>query len=101
MIDYLVEHKSEIVKNKRMYQYMRNYLEIIMTISSILLIRAETQEALEKKKALWDYLKEKDRGLHIWMRGGIMGGAMNLPGKGGRAISVESYKIAQKLFKFN
>ncbi len=101
MIDYLVEHKSEIVKNKRMYQYMRNYLEIIMTVSSILLIRAETEEALEKKKELWDYLKEKDRGLHIWMRGGIMGNAMNLPGKGGRAISVESYKIAQKLFKFN
>ena len=101
MIDYLVEHKQEVLKNKRLYQYMRNYLEIIMTVSSILLIRADTSEALEKKKELWDYLKEKDRNLHFWMRNGIMGGTMNLPGKGGRMISVEGYRIAQRIFKFN
>jgi hypothetical protein len=35
------------------------------------------------------------------MRNGIMGGTMNLPGRGGRKISVEGYKICQKLFGFN
>lgn len=101
MIDYLVENKSEIIKNKRLYQYMRNYLEIIMTVSSVLLIRSGTEEALQKKKELWEYLKGKDKSLHFWMRNGIMGGTMNLPGKGGRKISVEGYRICQKLFKFN
>ena len=101
MIDYLVEKKSELVKNKRRYQYMRNYLEIITTISSVLLIRSGTQENLEKKKELWQYLKEKDRRLFLWMRSGIMGGTMNLPGKGGRQISVRAYKICQRIFKFN
>ncbi len=101
MIDYIVEHKQEILGNKRLYQYMRNYLEIIMTVSSVLLIRSETKENLEKKKELWQYLKEKDKKLYTWMRGGIMGGAMNLPGKGGRRISVDGYKICQKIFKFN
>lgn len=101
MIDYLENKKSEILKNKRLYQYMRNYLEIIMTVSSVLLIRSGTKENLEKKKELWNYLKDRDKTLYLWMRNGIMGGTMNLPGRGGRKISVEGYKICQKIFGFN
>ena len=101
MIDYLVENQAEIKKNKRLYQYMKNYLEIIMTASSALLIRADTEEHLEKKKELWNYLKEKDLVLYHWMRRGIMGSTMNLPGKGGRKLSVKAYMICQKIFGFN
>lgn len=101
MIDYLVEKKQIILKNKRLYQYMRNYLEIVTTVSSVLLIRANTEESLKKKKELWEYLKSKDKSLYRWLRNGIMGGTMNLPGRGGRKISVEGYKICQKLFGFN
>lgn len=101
MIDYLAEHKYEICKNKRLYQYMRNYLEIIMTVSSALLIRSGTEEHLEMKKTLWQYLKDKDKGLYFYMRHGIMGGAMNLPGRGGRKISVDAYLVCQRIFKFN
>ncbi len=101
MIDYLVEHKQEILKDKRKYQYMRNYLEIILTVSSVLLIRSGTEEHLDKKKALWQYLKDKDKRLYIYMRHGIMGGAMNLPGKSGRQISVNAYRLCQKIYKFN
>ncbi len=101
MIDYLVEHKYEILKDKRMYQYMRNYLEIILTVSSVLLIRSGTEEHLDKKKALWQYLKDKDKRLYSYMRHGIMGGAMNLPGRGGRKISVDAYQFCRKIYKFN
>ena len=101
MIDYFVDKKQEIIKNKRLYQYMRNYLEIITTVSSVLLIRSGTEENLDKKRELWQYLKVKDKRLFIWMRNGIMGNAMNLPGRGGRRISVGGYKICQKIFKFN
>ena len=44
MIDYFVDRKQDILKNKRLYQYMRNYLEIITTVSSVLLIRSDTEE---------------------------------------------------------
>ena len=101
MIDYFVEHKAEIAKGKRRYQYMRNYLEIIMTVSSILCIREGSGEKLEIKKELWNYLKKKDRFLYLWLRNGVMGCAMNLPGRGGRKISVEGYRICQKIFNFN
>lgn len=101
MMDYMAEKKPELLKKKRLYQYMRNYLEIITTVSSALLIRSGTDENFEKKKELWQYIKEKDKAIYGWMRRGIMGGAMNLPGRGGRKISEKSYKIAQKIWKFN
>jgi len=101
MLDYLVEKKAEICKRRRMFTYMINYLEIITVISSVLLIRSGTEESLEKKKELWKYIKQKDFLLYIRLRYGIMGNSMNLPGKGGRKISVEAYKICQRVFKFN
>lgn len=101
MIDYLSEKRNELVKKKRLYQYMKNYLEIITTVSSILLIRSGTEENLEKKAELWKYLKEKDRKLYRRLRHGVLGEAMNLPGRGGRKISLGGYRIAQKVFKFN
>ena len=101
MIDYLVDNKAKALHNKKMYQYMRNYLEIMTTISSILLIKKDTEDSLEEKQKLWVYIKGRDKHLWAYLRGGLPGNAMNLPGKGGRKVSVECYKIAQKIFKFN
>ena len=101
MIDYTVRNRKMIFVNKRLKQYMLNYLEIITTISSIMLILADTEEALDKKTELWEYLKASDSYLYRKLRYGIMGNGMNLPGKGGRKISVEGYRLAQRFFKCN
>lgn len=101
MIDYYVANQAEIKKTKRLNQYMLNYLEIVTTVSSVLLLRSETEENLEKKAELWSYLKTTDRALYNWMRRGILGNVMNLPGKPGRKVSVDAYHIAQKIYKFN
>ncbi len=101
MIDYLVEHKTRIYGRRKLKNYMLNYLEIITVISSILLIRSGTEENLEKKQELWQYIKQKDKGLFLRLRYGVLGNSMNLPGKGGRKISVEGYKLCQRFFKFN
>ena len=101
MIDYTVRNRKMIFVSKRLKQYMLNYLEIITTISSIMLILADTEEALDKKTELWEYLKASDSYLYRKLRYGIMGNGMNLPGKGGRKISVEGYRLAQRFFKFN
>ena len=89
------------INNHHLRKYMLNYLEIITTVSSVLLIRSGTEENLAKKEELWKYLQEKDKKLFKQLRYGIMGEAMNLPGRCGRKISVEGYKVAQKIFKFN
>lgn len=101
MIDYLTDLPVNRQQNRQLYNYMRNYLEIITTVSSVMLIRSGTEENLQKKKQLWEYLKKKDHKLYFWMRHGIMGSTMNLPGRGGRHLSVDAYHICQKIFKFN
>lgn len=87
--------------NRKLRKYMFNYLEIITVVSTIMCIRSGTQENLEKKRELWKYIKEYDIRLFHHLRNGIMGQAMNLPGKGGRKISVAAYKISQKVVGFN
>lgn len=98
MIDTLAGQK---IADKKLKKYMVSYLDIITTISSIMLIRANTEEALEKKQELWQYLKKADFALYYKLRRGIMGRTMNLPGKKGRQVSVAAYKITQKFFGFN
>ena len=89
------------IPNRKLRHYMFNYLEIITVISTIMLIRSGTEENLEKKRELWKYIKEKDIRLFHHLRAGILGNTMNLPGKGGRKISVAAYKLSQKVVGFN
>lgn len=89
------------IGNRKLRNYMISYLEIMMTVSSILAIRSKTEENLQKKKELWQYLKEKDLRLYRRIRRSVLGNTMNLPGEGGRKISVAAYKIAQKVVGFN
>lgn len=80
---------------------MINYLAIMMTVSSILLIRSKEKENLDKKKELWLYLRKKDPKTFFRIRYGILGQTMNLPGKSGRKISSLAYTIARRLIGFN
>lgn len=101
LVDYYVKEKQRIIVNGKVRRYMLNYLDIITTVSSVLLIRSELEENLEKKKELWNYIKEKDRWIWRHLRFGILGNAMHLPGKLGRKITVDGYKICQRIFHFN
>ena len=98
MIDMYDMHK---IYNKKLKHYMINYLAIMMTVSSILLIRSKDAENLEKKKELWSYLKKKDYRVYWKIRYGILGQTMNLPGKSGRKISSLAYIVARRLIGFN
>lgn len=101
MIDFLSENYAKLSKSKKLKHYMLNYLDIITTVSSIMLIRSEIEENFQKKQELWVYLKQKNKAIYKRLRYGILGSSMNLPGKGGRKISEEGYKICRKFFKFN
>ena len=89
------------VTNKKLRRYMTNYLAIMMTVSSILLIRSKKHENLEKKQELWKYLKRNDYRTYWRIRYGILGQTTNLPGKSGRKISSLAYNVARRLIGFN
>ncbi len=98
MIDFITESS---VSNKKLYGYMLNYLEIMMVVSSILLIKEGSPESLKKKKELWEYLRGKNVFTYFRLRHSIIGESINLPGRGGRKILVGGYKIAQRVVGFN
>ena len=89
------------IANPKLRKYMFNYLEIITVVSTVLCLRSETEENLMKKRELWSYIKGYDLRLFHHLRRGILGQSMNLPGKGGRKISVAAYKLTQKIVGFN
>lgn len=98
MIDYYtdnVEMKSHIGK------YMEKYIEVITSVSSILLIRDGSREALNKKKELWHYIKEKNPKLYHKLMRGALGMGLHLPGKLGRRAAVDVYRMARKIYGFN
>ena len=98
MIDVLHRNRPT---NRNLRAYMLTYLDIITTVSAIMLVRADTEEALEKKKELMEYMKETDRWIYNRLRYSLLGFASNLPGRGGRKTFVALYKICQKFYGFN
>ena len=98
MMDYMAEQK-----NLKKYQrkYMIHMLIIITTVSSILMLKSGTDENYEKKRELWTYLKNSDFKNFHDVRWSLLGRICNLPGEGGRRVSVAGYQIVQKIFGFN
>ena len=98
MLDYYDVTK---IQNRKLRHYMIQYLEIMMVVSSILAIRSGTEENLAKKKELWQYLRQNNFALFMRLRWGFLGQGMNLPGKGGRQLTIAGYKITRKFYGFN
>ena len=98
MVDAYINCKST---NKQLKAYMFSYLDIITTISSIMLIRANTEESLQKKKELLEYIRTENKQVYRKLRHSLFGRVMNLPGRSGRKMSVAAYKISQKFYGFN
>ena len=91
-------NQIEPMKKRR---YMRNFLEIVTAVSSILLVKDGTQESLAKKDQLWKDLKDQYPQIYKTLRYRPLGIALHLPGKAGRAIMIWGYKMANKIFGFN
>ena len=98
MIDSFI---SENPQNINCRKYMINYLRIMMEVSSIFLIVSGTKEHLAKKKALWQYAKDKDEVLYKKLRHSLLGWSVNIPTSAGRWISKQGYKIANNIIGFN
>ena len=101
MIDYYLENKPVIFEDKRRGAYMYSYLEIITTVSNVLLILDGSPEALAKRKELLDYIYKRSKRLYAKFKLGVCGSVITLPGKSGRLLAMEAYKLFQKFYGFN
>ena len=94
-------HNLMQIKSKKLQNYMIKYLSMMMTVSSVFLIKEGTDESLVKKQDLWEYLKNYDKRLYKKIRSQILGRSMNLPGKFGRKMIEMGYNITRKIYGFN
>jgi hypothetical protein len=89
------------IKNKKLHSYMVKYLCMMMTVSSVYLIKENTEESIAKKQELWDYLEKANKKLYNKIYNRFLGRSMNLPGKVGRKIVEVGFKISKKIYGFS
>lgn len=88
------------IRDRKLRNYMVKYLAMMMTISSVFLIKSGSEENLEKKQELWDYLKNYDKDLYKEVNSLLIAKSMKLPGKSGRKIIIMGYKLSRKIYGF-
>ncbi|MBS5935048.1 MAG: hypothetical protein KIC94_19460 [Clostridiales bacterium] len=76
---------------------MVKYLAMMMIISFVFLIKSGTEENLEKKQELWDYLKNYDKDLYKEVNSLLIAKSMKLPSKSERKIIIMGYKLSRKI----
>jgi len=85
----------------RQRRYMLQYLEIVTSATSTLLVKSGTPENLRKKEAVWDFLRDQNPRVYDFLRRRLMGRMLHLPGKAGRRVVVRGYTVARRIFGFN
>ena len=92
---------NEDVVQKKLRRYMENYLSMMMCICSVFLRMINTEESEQKRKDIWDYLKEQRPGMYSRIRRNVLNIGTNIPSEVGRRLGLGGYHLAQKIFKFN
>lgn len=97
MIDY---HDLSKIRNKRLRTYMVKYLAMMMTVSTVFLLKEGSTESLDKKEEIWNYLESSNKRLYKAVCSCVLGRSMQLKGKAGRKIIIWGYHITRKIYGF-
>ena len=100
MIDIYARHENDFAC-EQLKEYMLHYLETILLVTSVLLMKMNTEEADGMREDVWGYLQEKTPEAYQILRKSIFGKVSNFKGKLGHTITMGGYKIAQKWIGFN
>jgi len=101
MIDAYRLFDDPRTENPSLRTYMLKDINMITTISSILLIRTHTKTGLEKRDELWDYLKKKDIKMWRRMKKTFLGRGVTVEGKFKRKIAEFLYLEAKSIIGFS
>jgi len=94
-------HDVPKLKNRALRTYMAKYLGIMMTISSVFLIKIGTEESLQKKDELWAYLEAQNKRLYKTISRSILGYFNKMKNRPAQEFVKIGYELARKLFQFN
>lgn len=89
------------VDDVHLRRYMIGFLEIITAVSSVMLLMDGSKAALEKRDALWAFIRERDPALEHRLRRGVLGRLVLANTRPGRAAATLVYRVSQKIYGFN
>ena len=92
---------DQLESNPKLKKYMLRYLSMMMCICSVFCRMIGTKEAEQKRKDIWDYVKDHDPKLKPALMVSPLCFMENIPTFFGKEIGISAYKFAQKLFAFN
>ncbi len=84
----------------KLANYMRRNISIMLAISSIHLLLIHTDEALKKRKKMWETIRKLNGPLYYRLRFGTLSGFTYLPGPIGAKLTVSGYGLAKKIYQF-
>lgn len=87
-------------RHPKLANYMCRNVSIMMAISSIHLLLSGEEDAKMRHREIWDELKRENPGLYYRLRYTKLSGLTNLPGRLGKKATVDGYRIARKIYKF-
>lgn len=90
-----------LITCKKLRKYMIKYLVMIITISTVLLLKDGSEESLRKKDEMWDYLRTKNRSLYKEVSKTFLGITVQIKGQSWRKVILKGYSVSRKLFGFN
>ncbi|MCI8292487.1 MAG: glycosyltransferase [Hespellia sp.] len=100
----LVSQSIDLEEVKRKYPklavYMMRNISIMLSISSIHLLLIRTEEAEEKRRAMWQRIRNYDRRLYYRLRCTTLSGLTYLPGKVGGKLTIGGYQAAKRIYQF-
>jgi len=94
---------SELIarQDPKLRHYMKNFIRILMAVTSSIALLSDKDEDFAKNRALWQLLKAGHSSWYYGFRYGSAVTLVNLPGKIGHKTGLLGYRIAQKIVKFN
>lgn len=99
LLDYMKNRDK--ITSKKLDRYLTRHIAILVSGVSIFYAIKNTDDALEARRDFWNFIKHTDKKLYRRIRSTTVAGLTDLPGKGGRFISINGYKLTRKLYKYN
>ena len=100
MIDIYAKHEGSF-SCPQLEEYMQHYLETIMMVTSVLLMKMNTEESIKMRDDVWKYLNEQSPNAYQILKHSLLGKFSSSHGKLSHKLTMGGYKIAQKWIGFN
>lgn len=91
----------EKVEHQRLRRYLINYLEIVTTVSCVLLFRSGTPEHLEMERRFWKDMEREYPGHYRILSHRFFGRVLTSQLPLARKFTLLVYRLSQKIFGFN